>query len=54
MEGVTFLSSGVSLISGSGLLAGDSVTLCSGARSWRIHIPSTKESAEMFLLFVYQ
>lgn len=54
MEGGTFLNSGVSLISGSGLLPGDSVTLYCGARSWRIRIPSTKYSVENVFSFRVQ
>ena len=37
---------GVTLISGSGIQAGNSVTLVSGARSWRIAIKNSKESAQ--------
>lgn len=46
--------SGVSLVSGSGILAGDSVTLISGGRSWRLRIPSTKESEDNVLVIEYK
>lgn len=43
-------TSGVTLISGSGIFAGDSITLVNGARQMRIRLPSTKESVENKLI----
>lgn len=54
MDGFSNNGSGVPLISGSGILAGDSITLFSGAREWRIRIPSTKESARNVLIVEYR
>ena len=54
MDGVTFGTSGVSLLSGSGIVAGDSVTLVSGGRSWRLRLPSTKESEDNILVIEYK
>jgi len=53
MDGQTG-NSGVSLLSGSGIIAGDSVTLVSGGRSWRIRLPSTKESEDDILVIEYK
>ena len=50
MDGNSRGSGGVTLLSGSGILAGDSITLISGAREWRIRIPSTKESESNVLI----
>jgi hypothetical protein len=50
MDGGKRGSGGVTLISGSGIQAGDSITLTSGAREWRIRIPSTKESEQNILI----
>lgn len=47
-------NSGVSLLSGSGIIAGDSVTLVSGGRSWRMRLPSTKESEDNILVIEYK
>ena len=49
MDGGTY-SSGVTLVSGSGIKVGDSITLVSGARSWRISIPNSKQSAQNTLV----
>ncbi len=51
MDGAQGRGGGVTLLSGSGIQAGDSVTLTSGARSWRIRIPSTKESEVNRIIF---
>lgn len=47
-------NTGVALISGSGIFAGDSITLLSGAREWRIRIPSARESANNVLYIEYK
>ena len=44
MDGSIGQGVGVALISGSGIFAGDRVILSSGARTWRIRIPSSQES----------
>lgn len=49
MDGGT-AATGVTLISGSGIRVGDSITLFSGARSWRIRVPNSKESAQNTLV----
>lgn len=54
MDGGTSGNTGVSLLSGSGIVVGDSITLVSGARQWRIRIPSTKESANNVLVLEYK
>ncbi len=51
MNGGTQANTGVSLVSGSGLIAGDRVTLINGARQWRIRLTSTKESVDNVILF---
>jgi len=51
MDGGAGRGGGVTLISGSGIFAGDSITLSSGSRVWRIRIPSTKEAALNTLIF---
>jgi hypothetical protein len=43
-------TSGVTLISGSGIRIGDSITLVSGARAWRISVPNSKVSAQNTLI----
>lgn len=50
MDGASGRGGGVTLLSGSGIFAGDSITLTSGARTWRIRIPSSKESASNTLI----
>lgn len=47
-------TSGVALISGSGIRAGDSITLFSGAREWRIRVPSSRESSDNILYIEYK
>lgn len=42
--------SGVTLISGSGIRVGDSITLVSGSRTWRISVPNSKQSASNTLI----
>lgn len=54
MDGGTSGNTGVSLLSGSGIIVGDSVTLVSGGRSWRIRLPSTKESEDNVLVIEYK
>lgn len=54
MDGGTFGNTGVSLLSGSGVVVGDSVTLVSGGRSWRLRLPSTKESEDNILVIEYK
>lgn len=54
MDGGASGNSGVALLSGSGILVGDRITLVSGARQWRIRIPSTKESEGNVLLVEYR
>ncbi len=49
MDGITG-TSGVTLISGSGIRIGDSITLVSGARSWRISVPNSKQAAQNTLV----
>lgn len=49
MDGGTS-ASGVTLISGSGIRVGDSITLVSGARTWRISVPNSKQSAQNSLI----
>lgn len=51
MDGIGGRGGGVTLLSGSGIQAGDSITLTSGARQWRIRIPSTKESEVNRIIF---
>ena len=54
MDGSIGQGVGVALISGSGLFAGDRIILTSGARSWRIRIPSSQESESNTLLIEYK
>lgn len=54
MDGATQSNTGVSLVSGSGLVAGDSITLVNGGRQWRIRLPSSKESKVNVLLLEYK
>ncbi len=54
MDGGTSGNTGVSLLSGSGIVVGDSITLVSGARQWRIRIPSSKESENNILVVEYR
>lgn len=54
MDGGIVGGSGVSLLSGSGIIVGDSITLVSGGRSWRIRLPSTKESEDNVLVIEYK
>jgi len=54
MDGGTSGNTGVSLLSGSGIVVGDSITLISGARQWRIRIPSSKESEDNILIVEYK
>lgn len=54
MDGGTSGNTGVSLLSGSGIFVGDSITLVSGARSWRVRLPSTKESEDNILTIEYK
>lgn len=54
MDGGTSGNTGVSLLSGSGIVVGDSITLVSGARQWRIRIPSLKESENNILVIEYR
>jgi len=54
MDGGTFGNTGVSLLSGSGIVVGDSITLVSGGRSWRMRLPSTKESEDNILVIEYK
>lgn len=54
MDGGTSGNNGVSLLSGSGIIVGDSVTLISGGRSWRLRLPSTKESEDNILVIEYK
>ena len=50
MDGSTSINGGVTLISGSGIRVGDSITLFNGARSWRISVPNSKQSAQNSLV----
>ncbi|CAM9308494.1 unnamed protein product [Ectocarpus sp. 8 AP-2014] len=54
MNGSTQSNTGVSLVSGSGIVAGDSVTLVNGGRQWRIRLPSRQESNANVLLLEYK
>lgn len=54
MDGGTSGNTGVSLLSGSGIIVGDSITLVSGGRYWRIRLPSTKESEDNILVIEYK
>lgn len=54
MDGGSSGNTGVSLLSGSGIVVGDSITLVSGARQWRIRIPSSKESENNVLIVEYK
>jgi len=54
MDGGSSGNTGVSLLSGSGIVVGDSITLISGARQWRIRIPSSKESQDNVIIFEYR
>lgn len=54
MDGTTSGNTGVSLLSGSGLVVGDSITLVSGGRYWRLRLPSTKESEDNILVVEYK
>ena len=54
MDGSISGNTGVALLSGSGILAGDRITLVSGARQWRIRIPSTQESEANVLYLEYK
>lgn len=54
MNGSTASNTGVSLVSGSGLVAGDSVTLVNGARQWRIRLPSSKESKDNIMVLEFK
>ena len=54
MDGGTSGNTGVSLLSGSGIFAGDTITLVSGGRSWRLRLPSTKESEDNILVIEYK
>ena len=54
MDGGSSGNTGVSLLSGSGIVVGDSITLISGARQWRIRIPSSKESQSNVIIFEYR
>ncbi len=45
---------GVQLVSGSGIFGGDRIVLTSGARSWRIRIPSSQESEANTILIEYK
>ena len=54
MDGSIGSGVGVALISGSGIFAGDRITLTSGARSWRIRIPSSQESAINVIYMEYK
>lgn len=54
MDGGNFGNTGVSLLSGSGIVVGDSVTLISGGRAWRMRLPSTKESEDNILVIEYK
>ena len=50
MDGRERGSGGVSLSSGSAIFGGDSLLLVSGARQWRIRIPSAQESEDNLLV----
>lgn len=54
MDGGAFGNTGVSLLSGSGLTIGDSLTLVSGGRQWRMRLPSSKESQDNILVIEYK
>lgn len=54
MNGATQSNTGVSLVSGSGIVAGDSVTLVNGGRQWRLRLPSSKESKSNILVIEYK
>jgi len=54
MDGGTSGNTGVSLLSGSGVVVGDSITLISGARHWRIRVPSSKESEDNIIVVEYR
>lgn len=54
MNGATQSNTGVSLVSGSGLVAGDSITLVNGGRQWRLRLPSSKESTANVILLEYK
>lgn len=54
MDGGTSGNTGVSLLSGSGIVVGDSITLISGARQWRIRVPSSKESEDNIVVVEYR
>jgi len=54
MDGGVGTGFGVALLSGSGIFAGDRITLASGSRSWRIRIPSSRESEVNKLVIEYK
>ena len=54
MNGQTQSNTGVSLVSGSGIVAGDSVTLVNGGRQWRLRLPSSNESTPNILVIEYK
>ncbi|ACH46773.1 unknown [Feldmannia species virus] len=54
MDGAIFGNTGVSLLSGSGIVVGESITLFSGGRSWRLRLPSSSESEDNILVFEYK
>jgi len=54
MDGGVGTGFGVALLSGSGIFAGDRITLQSGARTWRIRIPSARESEDNRIIFEYR
>lgn len=54
MDGSTSGNTGVSLLSGSGLLVGESITLITGGRSWRIRLPSASESENNIMVVEYK
>lgn len=54
MNGATQLNTGVSLMSGSGIVAGDSMTLVNGGREWRLRLPGSKESQSNILVIEYK
>lgn len=54
MDGGVGTGFGVALLSGSGIFAGDRITLASGSRTWRIRIPSARESEANRIVIEYR
>jgi len=54
MDGGVGTGFGVALLSGSGIFGGDRIVLASGARTWRIRIPSSQESEANIIVIEYK